>query len=78
MTYRPGAIKAICDRCGFEYPLRELRKEWTGLMVCRHDYDERPPELRTPNVKAEGIAKPNSRPDNQNDDSPNTTTPDDL
>lgn len=26
--------KAICDRCGFQYGLGDLRKEWTGLMVC--------------------------------------------
>ena len=27
-------IKAVCDRCGFDYRLSQLRKEWTGLMVC--------------------------------------------
>lgn len=27
-------MKAICDRCGFEFKHAELRKEWTGLMVC--------------------------------------------
>ena len=26
--------KAICDRCGFEYQMGELRKEWTNMMVC--------------------------------------------
>jgi len=78
MTYRPGAVRAICDRCGFEYPLAELRKEWTGLMVCPKDFDIRPPELTSPKVKPEGVAKPNSRPDNQVDNTPNSTTPDDL
>lgn len=78
MTYRPGAVRAICDRCGFEYPLSELRKEWTGLMVCRSDFDRKPAELRAPNVKAEGVAKRNARPDNQVDNTPNTTTRDDL
>lgn len=77
MTYRPGATRAICDRCGFEYPLADLRKEWTGLMVCADDFDRKPPELRAPNVKAEGVAKRNARPDNQAD-SENTTTRDDL
>lgn len=77
MTYSPGATRAICDRCGFEYPLRELRKEWTGLMVCRKDYDIKPPDMASPNVRAEGVPKPNSRPDNQVD-SVNTTTRDDL
>lgn len=27
--------KAICDRCGFERMNSDLRKEWTGLMVCK-------------------------------------------
>ena len=25
---------AICDRCAFEYKNWQLKKEWTGLMVC--------------------------------------------
>ena len=25
----------ICDRCGFKKYNTEVRKEWTGLMVCR-------------------------------------------
>lgn len=78
MTYKSGAVKAICDRCGFEYRLSELRKEWTGLMVCRADYDPRPPEMTPPRVTAEGTSLPNSRPDNQTDNTPNTTTADDL
>ena len=78
MGYRPGAVRAICDRCGFEYPLASLRKEWTGLMVCAEDFDIRPPELRSPNVRPEGVAKRNARPDNQTDETPNTTTPSDL
>ena len=27
--------RAICDRCGTKRWNHELRKEWTGLMVCR-------------------------------------------
>ena len=78
MSYVKGGTLAICDRCGFEFPLRELRKEWTGLMVCRKDFDPRPPEQKTPNIRPEGVAKRNARPDNQDDDSPNTTVPNDL
>jgi hypothetical protein len=29
-----GAWNAECDRCGFKYKSPQLRKEWTGLMVC--------------------------------------------
>jgi ribosome-binding protein aMBF1 (putative translation factor) len=32
-------VKAQCDRCGFIYRHRELRKEWTGLRVCSDCYD---------------------------------------
>lgn len=78
MAYSPGATRAICDRCGFEYRLSQLRKEWTGLMVCSADFDPRPPQMSPPNVKAEGTAKPNARPDNQIDNTPNATTPEDL
>lgn len=36
VTYRyvEGDPSAICDRCGFKYRHSQLRKEWTGLMVC--------------------------------------------
>lgn len=78
MSYSPGAVRAICDRCGFEYRLSELRKEWTGLMVCASDYDRKPPELSAPKVKPEGVPKRNARPDNQVDNTPNTTTRENL
>lgn len=32
--FRLGAWKAQCDRCGFHYHNTQLRREWTGLMVC--------------------------------------------
>ncbi len=76
--YTPGKVRAICDRCGFEYPLAELRKEWTGLMVCKSDWDYREPQLEPPKVAPEGVAVPNNRPDNQIFTVPNTTTRDDL
>lgn len=78
MTYVAGRVKSICDRCGFEYPLSEMRKEWTGSMVCSKDYDRRPYELTPPKVKAEGVPVPDARPDNQNNDSGNTTSAEDL
>lgn len=34
MTYEHGQWNVLCDRCGFKYKARQLRKEWTGLMVC--------------------------------------------
>lgn len=52
----------ICDRCGFRYPLRQLRKEWTGLMVCPEDWDPRPAQLDPPRIYPEGQAIANARP----------------
>lgn len=78
MTYKAGGTYGICDRCGLQYRLSELKREWTGLMVCESDWDPRPAEQKTPNVRPEGIAKPNARPDNQTDNTPNTTQPEDL
>lgn len=55
--------RAICDRCGFEYDLRDLRKEWTGLMVCDADYDPKPREMRPPPFRPEGLPLRNARPE---------------
>ena len=34
MAYAIGKFaKALCDRCGFEYKLNELKKEWNALKV---------------------------------------------
>lgn len=32
---------AICDRCGFKFKHFELKKEWTGLMVCKPCWEPR-------------------------------------
>ena len=34
MQYVSGAWNVVCDRCGFKFRNKDLRKEWTGLMVC--------------------------------------------
>ena len=26
--------KGLCDRCGFEYKLLDLKKEWNNLKTC--------------------------------------------
>ena len=30
---------SVCDRCGFDYRRKHLRKETTGLVVCYSCYD---------------------------------------
>lgn len=53
----------ICDRCGFRVPRSQLRKEWTGLMVCRADYDPRPAHHSPPVVYPEGVPYRDARPE---------------
>lgn len=33
--YKHGSNNVICDRCGFKFKHFEVRKEWTGLVVCK-------------------------------------------
>jgi hypothetical protein len=53
----------VCDRCGFKYRRSQLRKEWTGLMVCPKDWDPKPAELRPPPVGPEGLPVRDARPE---------------
>lgn len=46
MTYEHGQWNAICDRCGFQFKSRKLRREWTGLRVCGPCLDPRHPQER--------------------------------
>jgi hypothetical protein len=55
--------RAVCDRCGFEFYLSELRKEWTGLMVCAADYDRRHPQEFVRAVRDTQGVRPNMRPE---------------
>lgn len=55
----PGA-RGQCMRCGFDYKLRSLRKEWTGAIVCPECWDPKPEDLRPPRVKPEGLPKRNA------------------
>ena len=50
-------------RCGFEYPLHVLRKEWTGLRVCPKDFDRRPADTKPPRYRPEGLVLPNASPE---------------
>lgn len=72
----PGEPLGICDRCGFKFRLKELRKEWTGLMVCKDDYDPRHPQDFVKGVKESGGVK-DARPE-PTDKFVGTVTADDL
>ena len=55
--------RAVCDRCGFAYPYRVLKREWTGLYVCRECFDYKHPQLTPPSLRGEGIALKHPRPE---------------
>ena len=54
---------AICDRCGFRYGLRELRKEWNGLKTCPECYESKHPQLNPVRKVADPQAVREPRPD---------------
>lgn len=70
-TYKHGDYNAICDRCGFEYKASKLKKEWTGLMVCKDCYEPRHPQdyLR---ARSEDSSVPWTRPDTSGEASSGT------
>lgn len=42
--YVKGQWNAVCQRCGFEHKSGNIRKEWTGLMVCKSCWEPRHPQ----------------------------------
>ena len=53
----------ISDRSGFRYKLNEMKREWTGMLVGRDEYEPKQPQLE-PRVKAvDPQALLNPRPD---------------
>ena len=39
-----GTHNALCDRCQRKYKANQLRKEWTGWMVCDRCWEPRHPQ----------------------------------
>ena len=63
MAYALGThARAICDRCGFNYPYLELKKEWTGFKVCEECYEIKHPQLEPAHHKADPEALREPRP----------------
>ena len=64
MAYATGKFaKALCDRCGFEYKLLELKEEWNGLKVCPNCYEPKHPQLEPVRHLADPEALRHPRPD---------------
>lgn len=81
MTYVPrfGEPAAICDRCGFKFQHGQLRKEWTGFMVCSPCWDPKHPQLSIRGVPDHQGIRPNMRPEPADQFiEPTATTADDL
>lgn len=62
---------SICDRCGFQYRRRELRKETTNFVVCDGCFDgmydrKSHPQNKSPRMKRELRLVPDARPDQTN------------
>ena len=56
----------ISDRSGFRYRLRNMRKEWNGLLVGEDEYEEKHPQLEPRRVVADLQALRDPRPDTNN------------
>ena len=53
----------ISDRSGFRYRLREMKKEWNGLIVGPDEYEPKHPQLEPKRGINEPIAVYDPRPD---------------
>lgn len=59
---------SLCDRCGFKYRRRQLKKETTGFVVCHACFDgaydlRNHPQNKPPRWRRESIPVPDGRPD---------------
>ena len=52
----------ISDRSGFRYRLKEMKREWNGLLVGPDEFEEKHPQLRAPRATADPQALRESRP----------------
>jgi hypothetical protein len=66
MAFSTGKYaKALCDRCGREYPYLSLLEEWTGFRVCDTCYEPKHPQLTPPQITMDPQALRDARPDRQ-------------
>ena len=63
MSFATGKFAlGICDRCGQQYKLLQLKKEWTGIFACPECWEPKHPQLDPPYHAADAIAVKNPRP----------------
>ena len=56
----------ISDRSGFRYRLRDIRKEWNGLLVGKDEYEEKHPQIQPVRRAIDAEALRDPRPDTNN------------
>lgn len=57
----------ISDRSGFRYRLRDMRREWNGLLVGPDEYEPKHPQLTPPRNVTDSEAIRNPRPETHTD-----------
>ncbi len=53
----------ISDRSGFAYRLKDMRKEWTGMLVGKDEFEVKQPQLEVVRSPADPQALRDARPD---------------
>ena len=53
----------ISDRSGFAYKLKHMRKEWTGMLVGKDEFEAKQPQLEVVRSPADPQALRDARPD---------------
>ena len=59
-----------CQRCGFNYRLTKIKREWTGLRVCKgtgtnNCWDTKPADQKPPRFRPEGLPLSNAAPETE-------------
>ena len=63
MAFATGKFAVgICDRCGQQYKLLQLKKEWNGLFTCPECWEPKHPQLEPRPTTADGQGLRNARP----------------
>lgn len=53
----------ISDRSGFQYRLKDMRKEWTGMLVGKDEWEPKHPQLEPRRDISDAQALKDPRPD---------------
>ena len=68
MAFAAGKFAyGICDYCGQQYRLNDLKKNWKGFKVCSQDYEPKEPQLEPTKYRGDAISLFEPRPDKKED-----------